>query len=337
MENHPIPQDVTGFQFKLIGNMTVKQFSYLISGVVMAWVVYISPMPGIIKLPISFIFGFFGFGLAFLPIEGRPMDVMIINFIKALFTPNQYIYQLSNSPQLQTKAMLKPIATTASPANSTPKPPVLQISKKQPEESKKADVISQPTQQIIQQQPQKEQTNYQSILQELQTTRLEKERIEKELLALKQMLAQQKTAPPQIQQPSVKTEPLPAPPIQVTQAIVKKVPAKSLTNAVGLPVSDSPNVLIGIVKNARGNILSNILVEVKDKDNNPVRAFKTNQLGQFASATPLLNGVYTIEFDDPSGKQKFDALELTMTGEIIGPIEATSIDAREELRKALFS
>jgi hypothetical protein len=96
------------------------------------------------------------------------------------------------------------------------------------------------------------------------------------------------------------------------------------------------NLLVGIVKDPRGNILSNILVEVKDSQGNPVRAFKTNTLGQFASATPLLNGTYTLVFEDPQGKQKFDAVEITADGSIISPLEVISSDAREELRKELF-
>ncbi|EKD47460.1 MAG: hypothetical protein ACD_66C00049G0001, partial [uncultured bacterium] len=28
MEQHPVPQNVTGFQFKLIGDITLKQFAY---------------------------------------------------------------------------------------------------------------------------------------------------------------------------------------------------------------------------------------------------------------------------------------------------------------------
>ena len=106
----------------------------------------------------------------------------------------------------------------------------------------------------------------------------------------------------------------------------------------GLPqVSDTPNVVIGIVKDARGNVLPNILIEVKDAEGNPVRAFKTNVLGQFASATPLANGIYTIELEDPKKQHTFDAIRITPSGQIMLPIEVISHDAREELRKQLFN
>src|SRR3989344_3699871 len=95
MENHPIPQDVTGFQFKLIGNMTVKQFAYLATGIILGWVFLQLPISIFIKFPISAFFAIFGIGLTFLPISGRPMDAMIGSYIKALLRPTQFFYEKS--------------------------------------------------------------------------------------------------------------------------------------------------------------------------------------------------------------------------------------------------
>ncbi|MBI2430785.1 MAG: PrgI family protein [Candidatus Levybacteria bacterium] len=311
MENHPIPQDVTGFQFKLIGNMTIKQFAYLATGIVLAWVVYALPLSRLITFPLALILGFLGFALAFLPIDGRPMDAMVAYFIKALFTPNQYVFQKTALQSANTSAIRVLL--------STPKPD--QAPKENlPKEEKQ---LQTKTEQTAPPEPQTEESitrsQYESVMEALGLAKAEKERLEQQILVLKEALAktqQQTTAAP--------------PPT------VKKIPVKTSPATRGLLVSDAPNVLSGIVKDPRGNVLSNILVEVKDKDGNPVRAFKTNAFGQFASATPLLNGVYTLEFDDSQGKQKFDAAELTITGEIINPIEVTSIDQREELRKTLF-
>jgi len=113
--------------------------------------------------------------------------------------------------------------------------------------------------------------------------------------------------------------------------------SRAMGKTIGLPIApDVPNLIVGIIKDPRGNILPNILVEIKDKEGNPVRAFKTNGLGQFAAATPLSNGVYTVFFEDPESKHKFDTIELTVAGEIIAPIEVISQDQREELRRELF-
>jgi hypothetical protein len=97
MDQHPIPQDVTGFQFKLIGSMTVKQFGYVAVGVISAIILYYLPWKGPLALVSKIIFipilGASGVVLAFVPIEGRPIDVMVTNFMKGLFSPNQYIYR----------------------------------------------------------------------------------------------------------------------------------------------------------------------------------------------------------------------------------------------------
>ena len=96
MDQHPIPQDVTGFQFKLIGTMTVKQFGYVASGVIMAVVLYYMPLNSVwgvlLKVILLPLFGASGIVIAFVPVDGRPIDVMTTNFVKALFSPNQYVY-----------------------------------------------------------------------------------------------------------------------------------------------------------------------------------------------------------------------------------------------------
>src|SRR3990167_3316868 len=95
MENHPIPQDITGFQFKLIGDMTIKQFAYIAGFVIFGWVVYSFPIYSFIRIPLALLIGSFGAALAFVPISGRPMDIMIANFIRALFNPTQFVYEKS--------------------------------------------------------------------------------------------------------------------------------------------------------------------------------------------------------------------------------------------------
>ncbi len=93
MENHPIPQDITGFQFKLIGDMTIKQFAYLGAGIILGWITFALPIFILIKLPFALLFIGFGVATAFIPIEGRPFDIMVTNYFKALFGSTQYIYQ----------------------------------------------------------------------------------------------------------------------------------------------------------------------------------------------------------------------------------------------------
>ena len=112
---------------------------------------------------------------------------------------------------------------------------------------------------------------------------------------------------------------------------------KSPPNPVGgFTLPDIPNVVMGVVRDPRGKTLQNILVEVIDESGVPLRAFKTNALGQFASATPLANGSYKIYFHDPQKAHEFEIVEINLAGTIFTPIEAVSVDSREKLRRELF-
>lgn len=392
MENHPIPQDVTGFQFRLIGDMTVKQFAYLAVGCIFAWLFFIAPLPWFIKIPLAVFCAATGAALAFMPIEGRPMDALGFYFLRALFTPNQYLYQkiggtlvvdirmpkkkkekpqqkTSNVPKEKLEALLstlpkkpksaldekekvffeslanafngstQPTEQPATPAPiPTPAPTDVEEDARELALEKEATLIQKELEEarLVENQPQanaeeaamaKEKTG--QLEKELQDTLAQKQQLEKELMDLRQTLATQKV---QAVKPVEVPEPQAPAPIRVRQ-----IPKGSEKNA-GLPfTSDYPNVIAGIVKDPRGNVLGNILVEVKDKDDNPVRAFKTNPLGQFASATPLLNGTYTIWFEDTEKKHKFDVAEIEVKGEVIQPLEIISQDAREQLRRSLFN
>ena len=65
-EQHAVPQDITGFQFKLVGDMTLKQFGELAFGVIMAYLFYASSWHPILKWPLTLFFGFFGVALLIL-------------------------------------------------------------------------------------------------------------------------------------------------------------------------------------------------------------------------------------------------------------------------------
>ncbi|MGI8420542.1 MAG: PrgI family mobile element protein [Candidatus Levyibacteriota bacterium] len=472
MDQHPIPQDVTGFQFKLIGTMTVKQFGYVAVGVIMAVICYYV-IPNtvfwmIAKFVLIPLFGGSGVLIAFVPVDGRPIDVMTSNFAKALFSPNQYVYKREGrklsftritvaKPQDLTKAESKatsasmaskrkgndldekeaklrafltssqggikndldkkeaaflktltipsqtrtvPIATTApaasivqtpitntlaQPAPAVPKPvqplpplsspavtpplsPALVTSTVPPKPlaaiptqplptspvsaaQKEAELAQKESQleQELTKAKQEEAANtpppvheaahqkVETLSKQIQDIHTQKQLLEQELTQLKNQLAVQKGVPT----PSVPTitPNVVAPTQQLAQdpQHVRNLPQDGSKKA-GLPhVSDTPNVVVGIVKDPRGNILSNILVEVKDKEGNPVRAFKTNPLGQFASATPLSPGTYTMELEDPKKQNRFDIIQITANNQILPAMEVISHDAREDLRKQLFA
>jgi hypothetical protein len=398
MENHPIPQDITGFQFKLIGNMTVKQFAYLAAGAAFAYVCYILPINAFLRFPFVFLFALIGAAFAFLPIEGRPLDTMLGYFFKATFGSTQFIYDRSGRPlfiqglpitqssmpkdsksedklknfldslpkqqrdKLDEKEMVffQSLGSLSAPAASAQTQPTYvtphvmdyaTVNQAQPTPEQKTDenpqneevqleketqtlqaqLIQAKQEERVQQGTAAQEQAHQKALELeklLNDTVAQKQELEKQLLTLKKTLESQQK---QVFTPTIATAPMTA------TKNVRVVP-KNMGKSIGVPnAPEFPNIVSGIVKDPRGNPLSNVLVEIKDSENNPVRAFKTNALGQFASATPLTNGTYTIEFDDPKSENKFDTIQFSASGEIILPVEVISVDKREELRRSLFN
>jgi hypothetical protein len=90
MEQHAIPQNITSYQFRLIGDMTVKQFVELAAGILLAWAIGSGKMYPVIRLPLALGSGLFGAALAFLPFEERPLDVWIKNFFASIFKPTMF-------------------------------------------------------------------------------------------------------------------------------------------------------------------------------------------------------------------------------------------------------
>lgn len=396
MENHPIPQDVTGFKFKLIGSVTIKQFLYLLGFGILTTVSFVLQVNLFIKIPLMLIFSSIGLGLAFVPIEGRPMDIMLMNFAKTIPSENRYIFrkrgvnlfafeffkpikaqaqatlaqtQEATNPNDQKRAILlsrlrnssfraddsevkffnniktffeeSPVPkttvfkTTAPLPETTPQEPSpkqniafssqtlseahddkVQVLKKQIEEAKKIQV-------------EKPQGDLSQKIRELEED-LQKALLEKDALAKKIVDYEvEKTK-------KVETIFTPSKQEKMETENVKFV-SPGQTLKAGFPtLPDVPNIVLGIIRDPRGKTLPNILVEVLDLNNIPVRAFKTGALGQFAAATPLPNGIYKIYFEDPAKHHEFEIIEINLNGEIFNPLEIISVDSREKLRRELF-
>ncbi len=86
------------------------------------------------------------------------------------------------------------------------------------------------------------------------------------------------------------------------------------------PITSLVNVINGVVYDANGNLVPNVIIIVKDTEKTPVRALKSNRLGQFAISTPLPNGAYNMEFEDSKEEKQFDIYQITLTGSVVAPI-----------------
>ena len=93
MREHPIPQDVTGYKFHIIGSMTLKQFAELGLGVFLAILFYSSNLFFFIKWPLVAISVGLGVMMAFVPVAERPLDHWLITFFKILYKPTKFFWK----------------------------------------------------------------------------------------------------------------------------------------------------------------------------------------------------------------------------------------------------
>jgi hypothetical protein len=91
-QQHPIPQQISSYQFKLVGNMTLKQFFQIAGGALFSLLFYASNLHPAIKWPLIISFALFGAALAFLPFEERPLEQWVISFFKAVYAPTTYFW-----------------------------------------------------------------------------------------------------------------------------------------------------------------------------------------------------------------------------------------------------
>src|SRR3989344_6679120 len=98
MEQHPIPQQISSYQFRLVGDMTLKQFFQLAGGFLVALIFYSAPLIGIVKWPFVIVSSVLGVALAFLPLEERPLERWIFAFFKAIYQPTEYFWKQTATP-----------------------------------------------------------------------------------------------------------------------------------------------------------------------------------------------------------------------------------------------
>jgi len=493
MEQHPVPQHIASFEFKLFGNLTLKQFITLSIPMSFAIIIFFSNVPIIIRFPVSIAFAAFGFFIALVPINGKSFDKWIVAFIKAILSPTQRIWiketklpeflNVVVSPPSPTDSILtsysgenkeKLMAYIKSlpkenqnpldkkedaaienlglesyvPAQTQTPPPVFisagqaqsmppQVSLPQlgniqiPQPAKPASPYQGKLQESL---PQIQKSKTQAVPQKLNPhakpyvlpgteTRFDTKNIplikETERPQPKTHLASDNSfsieeivsfrapnmrisfipiigktrvrklhfAPPPgyetaspvkgektfeisselkkrfsdmepavknimeagltpalskdkpktikssfFQKPAVhisqqadlklKTEDSESINAQVkinTKTFDQQKEQKFATMASIIPLTSKPNVISGIVSGPDGNSLEGIILVIHDANGIPVRAIKTNKLGQFISATPLPNGRYTIEIEGQG--VGFDVISLNLNGQVLSPME----------------
>jgi len=139
IQQHPLPQDISSYRFRLIGDMTLKQFASLAVCVILAIISYSFPLPFFFKYPIVFTFLLLGVGMAFVPVQGRSLDVWLIAFIKSIYSPTQYTWKRTpiSIPNTETAvptkdnnlAVAQPVTNARIEITSAPRSPQGEVGK----------------------------------------------------------------------------------------------------------------------------------------------------------------------------------------------------------------
>jgi len=123
-EQHPIPQQISTYQFRLVGDMTLKQFLQVGGGILISLIIYSTPIIGIIKWPLVIISALGGAALAFLPFQERPLEKWIFAFLRSIYSPTLFYWK-----RLPEDTLFFQEPTAASVASLTPQVAVIEIPK----------------------------------------------------------------------------------------------------------------------------------------------------------------------------------------------------------------
>lgn len=328
MENHPIPQDITGFKFRLIGSITIKQFLYLLGAGGVVLILYILQIPWALKIPLMIIPITVSLALAFVPIDGRPMDKMIFNFARAIPAENEFIYKKHGVEM--------PYFSFTPPAHAQ-----TQMDQSRQGTAKKALLLTQFNRSYFKL-DKEEQEGIESISALFQESATPNQGFTTRVIHADTQVQQSAPAPlpTEVVSEDKKEEVLAAPHLPPVQTPPQPASQQSAPPVVPPPTIDSsfdsPNVIKGIVRDPRGKPLPHIIVEIMDENHIPRRTFRTGQNGMFSAGTAIPNGTYVIHLEDTLKKQDFEDKTLEVNGSILPLIEVTSVDQREKLRRELF-
>lgn len=91
---HPIPQQVLGVEFKIVGDLTLRQFGILALFGGLAFIIFNYPgINPLIKVPLAAIIFLLGIALGLLPIQDQPLDRWLAYLISTIYSPTRRVWQ----------------------------------------------------------------------------------------------------------------------------------------------------------------------------------------------------------------------------------------------------
>lgn len=348
MREHPVPQQISSYEFRLVGDMTIKQFFQVAGGVVVSLIIYALPLHGFLKWPFVIFFAAFGAALAFLPINDRPLSAWVFAFFKAIYSPTHYTWVHNGAEDVfRGGAQEAPIISTQGEQkaqeylNTVP-----QATEAGAIEEAERSFLSRVTHLFQQAGPAGGQVSTVNttpaatplasqaayIVQEVSPAPLAKAAPAAPAEAVKAMPldsirvagdANFTVAPaaPEASVGSPDYMPQSVTPMFTPQDGAPGTQAVAATfTADAAPPSPAtiPNTIVGQVLQSTGKVVDGAILEIRDAGGRPVRAIRSNKVGHFITVTPLKDGEY--ELDTEKEGLTFDVVRFSAKGEIIPPI-----------------
>ena len=302
MEQHPIPQQITSYEFKLVGDMTLKQFLKAAVGIILAIMVNSTKLIILVKWPLMLFLAGGGLALAFVPFEDRPLEVWVLSFLKAIYSPTIYIYQrkaeknwldldlTKNAKQNEEDIVVTGGKIKSNLWGSKLKDVIGVIGVKKGGEKGEINVELEAKSEVKK-----------TIVEE--KSKVEAKPSEKVAVKVEDWKDQKVDL-------NLKTEKLEA-------------TGKAIFGSIPMPdIPEIPNVVVGMATNMEGGIIDGVIVEIQDEQGNPSRVLKTNSLGQFKTTTPLASGRYLIIAEKDG--YNFDRVNIDLSNQIVQPIRIIS-------------
>jgi len=297
MEQHAIPQQISSYEFKLVGEMTLKQFLKAAIGIVIALLINASGLIFFLKYPLMLFFGGGGLALAFVPFQDRPLDQWLVAFFRSVYSPTIYTYKKVNDTNwLDVSDEFK----NKMDKDEENKDEDLKIPKKEEEKVREFIESLPQTQKETSKTKIEEESNPEPV------TRIEQEE-ETSPKPTAQMEEVEENWRDQKSDLGLKSEKLEA-------------TGEAVFGAIPMPDKpEIPNVIVGMVTDTMEKIIEGAIVEIQDEKGNPSRVLKTNSLGQFRTTTPLANGRYLVITEKEGFK--FHRVNVDLSGKIVDPIK----------------
>ncbi len=305
--------------------MTLKQFFELAGGLVIAFIIYSLPLIGIIKWPLAILSALLGAGMAFVPLEERPLERWIFAFFKVIYSPTEFFWKQTTSPVkfFQDEAVETPTVsgTTTQEAAlkvylTTPKQNTSPFSRFELAEQGFLAALS-------------------GIFAGMKTqtpapapaapapTPTEAKSVLSVPVSIPMKIVPQNTPRLVVEEktkmaPSVNATSHNVAPIVAGDEIVSTKQAIFSVDAAPPNPPETPNVVVGQVVDENRKIIEGAIMEIRNEMGRPVRALRSNKVGHFITVTPLDSGRYQIA-TEKDGYQ-FAPISFDAAGTLIPPI-----------------